>query len=715
MIKVRIKVKTIILALALIFTIIPFVNMELANYFSVDKEEIAEKLYGYYLKNPMVLRKDEALYKRGQTTMNDFERYSIMMGMRMGNTKLDYATINKSIEDYKKVIEDYPKSDYYTLAYKGILDSYIYKGDSYNLEKWIDWGKTNGKEDVIQISVLYEGYNHFTNGEYQKVDEILSFFNLGNKDMDYIYYFLKGHVEFAREDYNKALEYYNKASEIGWQHRTSFFGSRVPNRREDWLEELDFIEGEYKIKGRVTSEGVGIPFVEIYLQNHLQGYLASGMNFIAITDKDGYYETIGIKEGIYDLGIGIGTGILFDKAYLSKGLYNIEIPFEENFDFKFKAPIRVINPMPNEIIKSNKFEVEWEPVEEADYYTVESVAIDGGAVMIVALRDENKETKIRGNKGVFDIGIIKNSPTGYSIGEDNVVSPEAITGYLYEEKTTPIIVNAYDKDDKMVGSSVPLASYYENAPSIKIEGQLTEGEKLIVKKQYKEAVNYYEKFLLEDRNNIEALSYLSKLYIFGWGKGTIDVHKAIDYGVKVYDITGNADIILRVLGQMTSEDYRENKEVARELFDMIPDEYRDVNFYWYRGEYHRALGEFQKAREDLVLADNINTEDIVYMDMYLGEYERAIKFVKDKDISFYFMSKNKLIEGLEGLKKLDKNHKEYLLFKDYLSRILKREIQSEDSEDTYEKRKEDINKVYSQIKDPSIKTILNEMKAEYHW
>lgn len=716
MIKIKMKVKTLILislgALFFLFGVIPFANLELANYLSSKKPEIAKKLYDNYIKYPTSLRKDEALYMQAENIMGGFGRYNIMMGMRTGSTKLDYNTINKVIDNYKEIIDDYPESNYYTLAYKGILDCYIYLGDSDNLAKWIGLGKN---DDNREISILYNGYNHFANREYNKAEDILKSFTLGNTDMDYMYYFLKGHIEFMREDFDKALEYYEKASDIGWKPRKSFFGSFFPDGRKAWLKDLDFHKGENRIKGRVTVDGVGIPFVEVYLQKTNQGYSAGGIDFIAITDKDGYYETIGVKDGKYDLGIGIGTGILFEKAYLDKGVYNIEIPFYEDFDFKFKAPIKVISPKPNEIIRSNKFEVEWEQLEEADYYTVESVEINGGAVMIVAIRDENKETKIKGNKGVFDIGIIKNSPTGYSIDEDDVVSPEAITGYLYEEKTTPIIVNAYDKDDNMVGSSVPLSSYYENVPSIKIEGQLTEGEKLIVKKEYKQAVDYYEKLLFEDRDNIEALSYLSKLCIFGWGKGTIDVHKAIDYGIRVYDITGNADVILRVLGQMTSNSYRENKEVARELFDMIPNEYRDVYFYWYRGEYYRALGEFEKARENLVLADNINNPEIVYMDIYLGEYERAIDFIKNKDIKFYFMSKSNLIKGIEGLEKLDKNHKEYLLFKEYLSRILKREIQSVDMENIYEERKEDFKKVYSKIKNPSIKIILNEIKADYHW
>ncbi|WP_333638048.1 carboxypeptidase-like regulatory domain-containing protein [Tissierella praeacuta] len=710
--KIKVKVKTLILSslivLFCIFGIVPFANIELANYFSSSKPEIAEKLYDYYLRYPIALRKDEALYKSAQSTMNGFTRYNIMMGMQLGEKTLDYTTINNTIDKYKNIIIDYPKSDYYTLAYKGILDSYIYLGDSDNLKKWIDWGKLQDYKKIKDISVLYEGYNYFANREYNKAEELLSTFVLGNNDMDYIYYFLKGYIEFAKEDFNKALEYYDKASEIGWQYRTHFFGSVVPDGRKLWLDELDFNKGKNKIKGRVTADGVGIPFVEIYLQYPNQGYASRGIDFVAITDKDGYYETIGIKEGRYDLGIGIGTAIFFNKAYLTKNVYNLEVSDNVEFDFEFKTPMKVISPKPEELVEGNKFEVKWEEVNEADYYTVRAVAIDDGSSMTVSIRDENGKNKIKGNKAVFNIEMLKNSPTGYSIDDDEIVNPEAIMGYIHGETMIPIIVNAYDKNGNMLRSSVPMTSRYENVPSIKIVGKLTVGEKLIVNKEYEKAVGYYENLLLEDKDNIEALSYLSKLYIFGWGKGTKDVHKAIDCGTKVYNLSGNADVILRVLGQMNSNDYRDNKEIIKELFDIIPNEYRDIYFYWYRGEYYRALGEFEKAREDFLFTDNIFLSDIIYIDLYYGKYERAIDFLRNNNVKFYYMNKGKLIEGIELLSKLPQDDKEYIIFREYLFRILKRE-------GDYNHRKEDFDKVYNSIKNLGIKIILNEIKIDNNW
>jgi len=159
---------------------------------------------------------------------------------------------------------------------------------------------------------------------------------------------------------------------------------------------------------------------------------------------------------------------------------------------------------------------------------------------------------------------------------------------------------------------------------------------------------------------------------------------------------------------MNSNDYRDNKEIIKELFDIIPNEYRDIYFYWYRGEYYRALGEFEKAREDFLFTDNIFLSDIIYIDLYYGKYERAIDFLRNNNVKFYYMNKGKLIEGIELLSKLPQDDKEYIIFREYLFRILKRE-------GDYNHRKEDFDKVYNSIKNLGIKIILNEIKIDNNW
>jgi len=260
-----------------------------------------------------------------------------------------------------------------------------------------------------------------------------------------------------------------------YQIAINLFGSLVPDGRSYWLSTLNFHNGDNKIKGRVTVDGVGIPFVEVYIQYSHKGH-STDNNFIAITDRNGYFETIGIKEGDYDIGIGIGTPILFDNVYLDKNLQSIRVDGDMEFNFEFTSPMKVINPKPGLIVKDNKFVVEWEKVEGAEYYTVYAIGFEDpvnmkGSNMTFGLIDENREYKIRDNKAIFDLELINRKKLGSTFRtKGEIINPQAILGYFYKGAEMPIIVSAYDKEGNKLNSSIPLATYYDNVPSIKIEG-----------------------------------------------------------------------------------------------------------------------------------------------------------------------------------------------------------------------------------------------------
>lgn len=717
--KVKMKVKTMIWIfiglLFLVFRVIPFVNIELANNLSDSKPEIAEKLYDNYLRYPTKFRKDEALYKSSENIMGGFGRYNIMMWGKGGNKLLDYGSVMDAIENNEKIINDYPKSSYYHLAYKSILDSYIYLGDSNNLEKWIEWGLSTNREEVKKLSYLYKAYIHFANGEYNMATEILQKYSLGNEEMDYIYYFINGHIEFAKEEFEKASEYYKKASNMDWHHKVNFFGNYAPYGRNEWLNELKYNKGDNKIRGRITVEGLGIPFVEIYLQYPNQGYSSRGGDFIAITDKDGYFETIGIKDGRYKIGIGIGAPIILDKVYLEKGISYIDLSEDVEFNFEFISRMKIISPKVSEIVEDDKFTMEWQNIEGADYYTVYTNGFDDskkmkGSSVTFAIEDENRELKIKDNKAIFDLEILKNRPAGttYSM-EDETINPQAIMGYFHTGAEMILIVNAYDKDGNLLNSSLPLTPHYDNVPSIKIEnGKLTEGEKLILSKKYEDSIRYYENILSTDKDNKEALRYLSRIHMINWKKDKKDMLKAIDYGITLYKIDDDAEILERILGGMDSDDYRKYRNNVEEILAVIPKGKMTTEFYSNRGMYYRAIGEFEKAIKDLLIdKDEFLDPDITYMDIYLGE-DMALDRLRNEDIKFYLINKEKLINGIEGLSKLDKNNEDYKTFKEYLYSLLKRE-------GDYDERRKEFNKIYSNIKDPSIRTILHEIKVDYMW
>lgn len=720
MIKVKVKVKTLLLILIgilfIIFVIIPFAYIELANYLNNKYPLISDILYDNYIKYPGGTRKDEAFYKKSQELMANYNKYYIFLGGKLWNSLIDYTTIQEVIENNKRIINEYPKSKYLPCAYKAILDTYIYVGNNEELERWVDWGKEQDKKELRDISILYDGYNHFVNRKYNEAEKILKDFTLGNENLDYIYYYLKGHIAFAMEDFENASYYYEKASEVGWQHKSNFFGSAVPDGRNYWLSTLDLFKGDYKIRGRVTVDGVGIPFVEVYIQHAHMGHSTSDNNFIAITDKNGYFESIGIKEGEYDIGIGIGSPLLFNKVYLDKNLHSITVDGDEEVSFEFTSPMKLISPKAGETVKDNKFIVEWEDVEGADYYTVYSVAFEDpknmkGFSLTFGLKDEKGEYKIRDKRAVFDLEILNGESTGrvfYPNGEG--INPQAIIGYFHKGAEMPIIVSAYDKDGNKLNSSIPQAAYYDNVPSIIIDNRdLTVGEELILSREYEKAIAYYENLLEEDKDNIEALRYLSRMYMFNWDKNKRDIGKSIDYAIKLYEITGKTDLLTEIMVQAEADEQRQHKELIEKMISTVSEEDMDELLLDCIGAYYRYIGELAKARD--IMAGNLGNTlvpEIIYIDIYLEEFDTALDRLKEEKVKLPKIDKGKLIEGIEIIKKLDKNKDEYMTFKAYLYRLISRELD-------YNESYNDFQTLYNNINNKGIKIILDEIRKNNRW
>lgn len=556
------KVKNIILMVVgimlVIFIIIPSINLIFAHNLRYSKPDISEKLFEVNSRYPSSFGKDESLYNLSEIKMDGFGRYNIFMQARIGNSLIDKDDITQVIENYEKILSNHPRSSYYELSYQGILDSYIYLGDSKNLTKWIKWGSSKDNEDINKISSLYKSYNHFVNREYDLADKILGDYSLGDEELDYIYYFLKGHIEFMKENFDKALEYYGNAEEVQSGNERSFFGNYPPIMRKDWLEGLGFNEGEHKISGRVTVDGVGIPFIEIYLQNPRDPHSSRGGNFVAITDKNGYFETIKIKDRGYEIGIGIGTPVIFDNVYKEKEIRRIDLRGDMEFNFEFTQPMKIISPGLDEEPKDGKFTVEWEAIREADYYTIHSIGYKDlesnfGTNIRFPIYDENGEEEIRNTKAIFDIEDLNNYGSGimYTGEEDGTkeakLTPQGVLGYFGPGSNMTIFVNAYDKEGNLLNSSLPIISYSDDLPSIKVPGEdFSEGEKLILDRKYEESIDYYEEVLMEDENNTEALKYLYRLYYYNYYQDEDKQEIGIDYGIRFYEIVGK-DKFLRML------------------------------------------------------------------------------------------------------------------------------------------------------------------------
>lgn len=139
-----------------------------------------------------------------------------------------------------------------------------------------------------------------------------------------------------------ARKIYDEFGKRNWKELdNTYFGSSAYLDRRFWLEQSsEFIGNDGSINGRIIFEGKPMAFVEIYLQYADRGFRAGGEGYIAITDEDGYFRSIRLKKGLYDIGIGTIESILVDKVFSRTEPAYIEVAGGVNtVDFQFRSTL----------------------------------------------------------------------------------------------------------------------------------------------------------------------------------------------------------------------------------------------------------------------------------------------------------------------------------------------------------------------------------------
>lgn len=630
---------------------------------------------------------------------------------------------NNTPEDIKKAKEAFEKillkdsdknynNKYTKKAYSRLMDISIATLNIDELLHWISWGKGKNNEEIKNISKLYEGYYYYTQRDYKKAETILHGYNKG-MDLDFKYYYLLGDIYSHRGNIKKAMDYFEKASSIGWIPGEYLFGGSNISHKNTWFKDYkNKLKGDYKIRGKVSYNGKGLPFVEVYMNDEI-GVFYNGGNFpVAITDKNGEFETLGFTQGVYDVGIGINTSQLYDKVFLRQNINSIQLNKDIDFDFNLSNPIRIKNPLPGTIIEE-KFEVSWNEVKGVDYYTVEAITFGNpkkksGSSFRHPLHHENGEYKIEGNNIKFNIKKLNENIGigGLSFdGEEMLVNPSGILGTFTPNIEYPIVVNGYDKEGKLIAKSLPLICNYDEISSIKVEGDLTLGEQLILDEKYEKAIKYYEEKLNKNPKDKEALLYLSKFYMIGWKKDKKDYDKALKYAKEYDDLTNNK-LSFQVVEFMKNKNIREHKKLVKEILDNIPQKHRYTNYYHQRAKYHLALEEFEKARESYEKMTDYKFINMIYIDMYLGDYKKAIDVLTSGEINLRKMNVAKVIDALNNMDNVSKKDKE--LLNELLKSVLIDNLSIEDGKKLYEK-------VFNSVDNMKVKQILEEIKKEEYW
>ncbi len=705
-------------ALFIYLILIPFGTLQLAKYLDRRGSEKSKIFYESFISRAIVWNRSEALYEYGAGLANPDGKFQITMMGWGGGSPTSLEDIDKGINAFKKILEKERKSKkdmkYTILAYESIMDAYINLQSPEDLLMWIDWGREYDNKEINYISDLYLSFYHFANRDYDMAEEILSKYD-ESEDIDYKYFYLKSELALFQGDIDLAKELYKKSWEIKDHFQNDkglLFGSYTYAYRDYWYEDhYDKIKGDIKVRGRVSYNGQPMPFVEVYLQETGQGYRSGGGYLVGITDINGEYESLGFQPDRYEIGIGLNQALLYDKVHQNPNDYYLDLEEDMIYNFSFVNPFKLIEPGPNRLLEGDKFTVKWEEVEGAAYYQVHMTAFTNplskhsGSVSF-PIEDENRNIKLKENKAVFDMEILKERSGGLSWDGDNMmVAPLGILSVFVPDNSYPLVVNAYDDKGGLINSSSPLRTFYEDFPSIVIQGELSQGEKLIYAMKYEEAIDYYTNLLEKDPNNIEALYYLSRIYMVSYEKDKYDYDKAMEYAIRYDELKGRNYLKLEVIDFMDHKSRRQHRDLIEETFENVSKEARDDRYYSNLSRYYLSIREYKLAGQafEILDYDHIFT---LYIDLYFGEIDRALDLISSGNFNMYNMNKKQVEKALKGIKNTDSE--DYRIIKDIIEKVL--------SEDLEEGQGEKISsEAKKQIKDPYVSILLDQIIQDNHW
>lgn len=728
--KLKIKVKTLIgiisLTLFLALIVAPFANLTIATILSEKGSEKADAFYNNYMASPIRLNEKQALYGYGESLTRGFAKFKITFSGWGGGERTSPENMEKAMEVFEKSLlmgegKDYKNGyidEYSKKAYLKLLDTSIATLDMNSLLYWVEWGADHESEEISYISKLYSAYSYFVQKDYKRSKEILEAFNEEEVEGDSRYYQLMGDLNLHLGKLKEAKAYYKAASKIdsyigGINYGSYFGGSNLYLNQEDIDDHINKSQGDYKVKGIVSHEGNGLAFVEVYLSENIGALSMGGEMPDAITDENGYFETVGMKQGVYDIGIGIHPSQLYNKVFLRKDIWSIELNHNMEFDFEFVRPMEINNPKENLTIKDHEsFNISWDPVEGADYYELEFVAFSDpkgkrGSSTTITLRDKAGEEKFISSN--VDLDIEKLDKRVFSLsweGEEELIGPLGILGSIIPQEKYPLIISAYNKEGDKIGSSLTLISDYEDMLTIEIEGNLSQGENLILDMKYEEAISHYEEKIIENPKDKDSLFYLVRIYGMGWKKGKKDISKALKYA-EVYDGEyKDFNLLSEVIGFMNMNEIKEYKVEAKEILEKTPEKDRNTSYYNQLASYYIIEGDYLKARASYEKMEDYKYVDIIYIDMYLEDYKRAISSLESGDISILKMNKTVAIEALKHMDSLSKEDKD--LFKKLLKASLDNTLSREEEEVLYHKTLKAVNNL-------KLKDLLREIAREEYW
>lgn len=535
---IKVKVKTILLALFILFFTIPYIFYFIGDwgYRSLDKgnEEIGTytigflKLYEHYptIKTNM----GKSYYMLGMGNYNYIKEtlYFYPNGITANSSNNRNMKQAEIARDYfEKGIKLGEDDRYYVNNLNALINLEMALGNNNKAFELIINAKRGGSETVRQMALINEVVYYGKTGEYDKGIEVC------DDNIDYLPLLesYKDGLKYLKGDFDKIpiepstiyyTDEYNEKLKISAEKNRKITNTNilkdidfVRNIRRYDNDEFDKENTEYgEVSGRVVVGNTPIANAKVFIKLQSLGFSVYDNGVLNFANNN-YNESLMVYtnengeftfEKVYpdkDYEIVVGIPSVFVDGVTrreTESVINVGVGENVKVDIVFNEEINIKEIKTD--YKEDKVIISYDKVENAESYGV-MISMNGLGLNIGNLANRNDEEIVipltRGSLQAF-------SGLGYAENENGklVLIPESILGAI-DEKDVWINVIAYDKNGKILSRSI-------NPTKLDLKKKkLNQGEKFIKDGKIEEGYNWLLEALKKEPNNKEYMYPLMRI------------------------------------------------------------------------------------------------------------------------------------------------------------------------------------------------------------
>ncbi|KGP74694.1 carboxypeptidase-like regulatory domain-containing protein [Pontibacillus yanchengensis] len=430
-----------------------------------------------------------------------------------GSTELTNLSENKN-EEWIPFIREYieeipedkkrpPQNGYYKEAVEKLAKYYEKKQNWEEATKVLSQGMdalpedTDGYQTFKVQKLLVESYQHPASA-LEKLNEIKPY---EVKEYQYAELLKRqtkllmdaGQLDEAHEKLTKGMEYMEQNHAVL---------QSIQERLEAWKNGEDLVTYQGKLQ---TDDGKPLSHAKVFLVNpdRKGNSFTEKQSPSSITDDQGNFKIEALPKGDYQLMLGMTLDQVDGYTWPVESDEWLDVQSDVKRNITLPSLIKINSPINDQMVKGDKVEFSWEPVEDAAYYQLHfGIQYEGGGITTTA-SEHIESNAFEMSKQAFLFQSFGTVQIMDGDGEMQIV-PESLLGLSNPNVDMYWYVDAYNKQGEILTSSNGFRLSKENAaqiPYFHYEKQsLTEADELLLDGKLDEAFAAYKK----DENDLHS-------------------------------------------------------------------------------------------------------------------------------------------------------------------------------------------------------------------